>query len=256
MEKKCGLIIGGVGPDAGVAYQKIVTDKLGEHCKTDQEYPTTALITEPSMIGDRTAFLEERIDINPGDGAAKLVADYVRGFGKRYEKFIVSVPCNTFHALPIFERFIDECHAVEVEFGVSIEIVNLIQVTTEYIGLEFGNIKKVGLMSTTGTRKQRIYHKALEDIGFEIIEVSEAEQAELHETIYNKDWGIKGGGATSRAVSNFQNFAEVLKNNGAEIIILGCSEIPLVFEGSEFEGIPLVDPVEVMAQEICNKLLS
>jgi aspartate racemase len=255
MFQSYGVVIGGVGPEAGVAYKKKLVDGLGEHCKTDQEYPPTVLITEPSGIGDRTGFLEEKFLNNPGEGASQLVENFVRGFGERYKKFIISVPCNTFHSPPIFEKFLEGCTGVEGRYGVEIEVVNLIQVTAEHIGLELSNVKNIGLMSTTGTRQQKLYHRVLEDMGYNIIEVSEEQQAQLHETIYNKEWGIKGGGATAQAVSNFENYATILKQNGAEVIILGCSEIPLVFEGNNYSGIDLIDPVEVMANWVVQRLL-
>lgn len=256
MFKSYGVVIGGVGPDAGVAYKQKIVDKLGVHCKTDQEYPPTVLITEPGNIGDRTEFLKGSVLKNPGEGAGELVERFVQGFSDKYQKFIVSVPCNTFHSIAIFEKFLECCTGIEGKFGVQVEVVNLINVTAEYIGVELQDVKRIGLMSTSGTRNQRLYHNVLDSMSYKIVEVSEELQEELHETIYNKDWGIKGGGATKQAVTNFENYAKILKENGAEVIILGCSEIPLVFENNNFEGIPLIDPVEIMANQVSEKLLN
>ncbi len=53
-------------------------------------------------------------------------------------------------------------------------------------------------------------------------------QDELHESIYNRNWGIKAVNAVSKkARENFLKYSDILIKNGAEIIISGCTEIPL-----------------------------
>ena len=105
--------------------------------------------------------------------------------------------------------------------------------------------KRIGLMSTTGTRESRVYRDLLEPQGYEVLEVPSEMQPELHDTIYNQEWGIKAiSPITLQAVQNFRRYAATLKAMGAEAIILGCTEIPLALPDPEFDGIPLVDPVE------------
>ena len=100
-------------------------------------------------------------------------------------------------------------------------------------------------MSTTGTRESRVYRDLLEPQGYEVLEVPSEMQPELHDTIYNQEWGIKAvSPITLQAVQNFRRYAATLKAMGAEAIILGCTEIPLALPDPEFDGIPLVDPVE------------
>ena len=54
--------------------------------------------------------------------------------------------------------------------------------------------KRIGLMSTTGTRESRVYRDLLEPQGYEVLEVPAAAQVDVHETIYNQDWGINSRG--------------------------------------------------------------
>ena len=49
-------------------------------------------------------------------------------------------------------------------------------------------------------------------------------------------------------MENSRSYASALKGMGAEAIILGCTEIPLALPEPDFEGIPLVDPVEAAAR--------
>eukprot|EP01047_Picozoa_sp_COSAG01_P034139 COSAG01_NODE_2548_length_7465_cov_15.046294_8_plen_90_part_00 len=46
----------------------------------------------------------------------------------------------------------------------------------------------------------------------------------------------------------FRGFAGALKQKGADVIILGCTEIPLALPEPEYDGVPLVDPVEAVAR--------
>jgi len=120
--------------------------------------------------------------------------------------------------------------------------------------LEFRS-KKIGLMSTTGTREVGVYRKIFEPLGFEIVEVPEENQDELHDTIYNKKFGIKtkNSPVTPRARENFEKYLGILKKSGAEAVILGCTEIPLALPEKEFDGVPLVDPMFALARALVRE---
>lgn len=49
-------------------------------------------------------------------------------------------------------------------------------------------------------------------------------------------------------MSAFRSFAGVLKQKGADVIILGCTEIPLALPEPKYDDVPLVDPVEAVAR--------
>ncbi len=63
--------------------------------------------------------------------------------------------------------------------------------TVQFIKKIFPGAGKIGLLSTTGTRKAGVYNHVLEPLGFNIIEIPGNMQDELHDSIYNKEWGIK-----------------------------------------------------------------
>jgi aspartate racemase len=127
----------------------------------------------------------------------------------------------------------------------------MIEETGKYIHENFSGFKKIGLMSTTGTRNAGVYHALLNPLGFEIIEVDEKNQDALHDTIYNLEWGIKAVSPVSeKAREKFENYALELIKKGAEALILGCTEIPLALSGKTFRAIPLIDPVYVLARAL------
>jgi len=85
--------------------------------------------------------------------------------------------------------------------------------TGNFITENYLDIKKIGLMNTAGTRQVKIYNSILEPRGFEIIEVDESIQSELHNTIYNTEWGIKAvNPVTPQARENGQKYAHTLQS--------------------------------------------
>jgi aspartate racemase len=104
-------------------------------------------------------------------------------------------------------------------------------------------------MSTTGTRRSRVWHELLESAGYDIVEVEESVQPELHETIYHPEWGLKAvSPASETACGRFANYADALISDGADVLVLGCTEIPLALPGLRFRNTPLVDPVLALAR--------
>eukprot|EP00658_Telonema_sp_P-2_P058709 TRINITY_DN4723_c0_g1_i8.p1 TRINITY_DN4723_c0_g1~~TRINITY_DN4723_c0_g1_i8.p1 ORF type:complete len:339 (-),score=74.47 TRINITY_DN4723_c0_g1_i8:399-1415(-) len=95
-----------------------------------------------------------------------------------------------------------------------------------------------------------------QDYGYDCLYVPEDRQADLHDTIYNKEWGIKAiFPVTKQARQNFLGFAHYLVKQGAEAIILGCTEIPLALPESMFPGtmVVMVDPVMALARALIRE---
>ena len=90
---------------------------------------------------------------------------------------------------------------------------------------------------------------------FEPIYVSDDIQSKVHDVIYNPIWGIK---ATSSPVSSeakdiLEEAIESLIKKNVELILLGCTEIPLAFNGMRIykeTNIPLFDPIHSLAKSL------
>ena len=79
----------------------------------------------------------------------------------------------------------------------------------------------------------------------------EADQAGLHDAIYNPEWGVKAvSPVTPRAREAFLHYAGMLVDMGADAIILGCTEIPLALPEMYLRGVPLVNPVLALARAL------
>lgn len=250
MNEKLIIIGGGVGPMAGVELHK----KIIENTKTsgkDQNHIQVWHLSRSYDIPDRTEFLSGQIKTNPAEGMARtfLLATEFLKIEKRIA--VGGITCNTFHSPRIFNRFLE----ILGEADVNIKILNMIELTGKYIKENFSGLSKIGLMSTTGTRKTLVYQQILETFGFEIVQLPEKEQDALHDTIYNPEWGIKAvSPVTKKARKRFLNYTNELTEKNVDAIILGCTEIPLALPEKEINGIPLIDPVYVLARELIKNV--
>lgn len=241
-------IVGGVGPFAGVdLLKKIFDNTLAEN---DQEYPNTVLLSMSSIIGDRTEYLEGRLKMNPG-----IAITEVLGKLENIGVTVAGIPCNTAHSKEIFDLIID----IMKEKNISIKLVNMIEETVFFISKKYPNISKVGVLSTTGTYKSEVYKRSLLTNGFEVILPSfEMQENIIHPAIYHPVYGIKSTSNTihPKAKENLLQGVSYLKKQGAEAVILGCTEIPLAITEEKTNELIIIDPTKILARSLINESTS
>jgi aspartate racemase len=215
---------------------------------TDQSFLPTLHLSVPEVISARTEFLlnektadgEERK--NPGEAVGELirVAQMAAAAMSPNGEFACIIPCNTFHASPIY----DAC----VHASGGIRPVHLIKCAVDHIRQTFPKVQRVGVLCAPATRSLRLFHDLLEEHDYIVCEVSEEEQLELNDTIYNETQGIKAVGKTDWSTKRMETYAQTcVEQHGAQVIIMGCSEIPLVLQTC---SVPLVDPLVSGAREL------
>ncbi len=134
--------------------------------------------------------------------------------------------------------------------SISIPFLHIAEAT----GLEITNrnIKKVGLLGTKFTMEKDFYKEVLADkYGIEVIIPNEQEREKVHGIIYGElvHGQIK---ADSREV--YKGIIENLEKNGAEGVILGCTEIPLLISDSDV-NIPIFDTTKIHAEKAVEWIL-
>jgi len=222
MEEKTLGVLGGMGPEATVYFMgKIIELTPAER---DQDHIRMIVVNDPK-IPDRTSAImesgESPVPVLIRD--AKLLEDSGAD--------LIAVPCNTFF-------FFYE----EVQRAVSIPIIHMIEETAK--ALEEAGIKKAGIVATKGTLKTRLYHNSLGRRGIQLIEATDADG--IMRAIYNIKAGRKGG-AKQKFLESFRE----LRKKGAEVVIAGCTEIPLVISKEEFQ---YVDPMEIVAKIVIREV--
>ncbi|MEN8640702.1 aspartate/glutamate racemase family protein [Pseudomonas sichuanensis] len=225
-------IVGGVGPAATVDFMgKVVKNTPAGR---DQDHIRMVVEHNP-QIPDRTANLL-RQEMDP------TVAMYATC--KRLEcegAKAIAIPCNTAHAY--VERIQGHLH---------IPIINMLTQTIEFIGQAYGNTCKVGLLATSGTLQSRVYHAAAERVGLNLMVPDEAAQALVMRAIYGEQ-GVKAGHTTGQCKDDLLTAAAQLVEQGARVLILGCTELPLILPMADdfpigTARVALVDPTNVLAQ--------
>ena len=222
-------VIGGVGPMATVYYMQRVIEMTKAGC--DQEH-INMLVFNDCDIPDRTAFITEKSPDNP---LPVMVED-----AKRLEaagcEFVV-IPCNTAH------YFYDE-----LEQAVKIPVVNIVEETIRYAKARVQDLSCVGIMATTGTIVTGTYQKYAERAGLTAVLPDEAGQQALMRIIYD---GVKAGRPVSRA--EFDAVADGLRAQGAQCLILGCTELSVLKRDLAIDDPDVLDSIDVLASETVRR---
>lgn len=255
--EKVIVIGGGVGPMAGVAlHAKIVENTLTDG--TDQTHLSVHHYSCSAGVPDRTAYLLAlaRGEAPSGDPAAGMAAVFEAAARALDGRLAVGgVPCNTFHAPAIFDRFAAEARAR----APGIKIVHMLEETIWLLDARLAGGGRraetaVGVLSTTGTRRSGVYDELLSRSGYRAMYVPENEQETLHAAIYDPSWGIKAVSPVSaRATGIVEAMAAGLVRAGAVAVILACTELPLALPGTVLDGAPLVDPVLALARALIRE---
>ena len=145
--------------------------------------------------------------------------------------FLVMV-CNTAHAF-----------ADAIEEATSIPFISIIDESVREIEAVCPSAQKVGLMATDGCIETGIYQRAVEASGRQAVVPDGDELSELMDLIHAVKAGDKSAGITAA----MESVANKLVGKGADVLIAGCTEIPIVFEGKGF-SVPVVASTNVLAQ--------
>ncbi|AKJ42619.1 aspartate/glutamate racemase family protein [Pragia fontium] len=126
--------------------------------------------------------------------------------------------------------------------SVSIPLCHIADATADVIKQD--GIKTVGLLGTRFTMEQDFYKGRLsENHGIKVIVPDEADREIVHRVIYQELCLGKIDAASRR---EFQRIMQKLASQGAEGIILGCTEIGLLVS-AEDASVPLYDTAEIHA---------
>jgi aspartate racemase len=125
--------------------------------------------------------------------------------------------------------------ADRVEKEVGLPIIHIASATATEI--EKAGLKKVGLLGTKFTMELDFFKSKLIDKGIEAIIPNDNDREFVHKTIFDE---LGKGIVTEQTKQRYLEIITDLINNGAEGIILGCTEIPLVIQQSDV-SVPIFD---------------
>ena len=215
-------IIGGMGPLATYDLAEKILDNTVASCDQDN---IPVIIDCNTRIADRTAaILHGGADPRPE----------MKKSAKRLEEAgadVLVMACNTAH------YFYDS-----VCEDIGVPVLHMPRLTAQLL-LSKG-VKKAGVLATDGTCQSGVYGDALEKEGIEPIYPSQEKQKIIMSLIYDY---VKAGRMDFSDLDIDAVISE-MKEKGAEILILGCTELPVAFGIIGDKGLPAVDPTDVLAR--------
>lgn len=221
--KTIGLI-GGMSWESSLEYYRIINETVKE--KLGKLHSAKSLMF--SVDFDEIQHLQHIGDWNT---LTKIMVDAADRLEKGGADFIV-ICTNTMH------RMVND-----IENNVKIPVIHIADATAKKI--KEGKIKKVGLLGTKFTMEQDFYKGRLAtNHGIDVIIPNDDERNTVHSIIYNE---LCQGQIKQPSKEQYIKIIEKLKSNGAEGVILGCTEIPLLIK-QEDVSIPIFDTTKIHAE--------
>lgn len=216
-------IIGGMGPLATADLYLKITN-MTEAAK-DQDHVHIVIDSNPK-IPDRTAYI-----LGEGESPLPEIVNSIRRLEAAGCDFLI-MPCNTAH------------HIIEeIEATTRIPFINMMEETAKFVANSFtGQI--AGVLATDGTCRSGAYERYFEKHGIQVV-IPEQHQPEVMELIYK---GVKSG-VLDMSLAGIEAAIEEMKEKGATVFILGCTELSAVSHRIRTLGDNFVDPLEVLAME-------
>ena len=140
--------------------------------------------------------------------------------------------------------------SIEIEQTVKIPLIHVAKEVANEIARH--NIKKVGLLGTKYTMQLPFYKEMLERTNIEVIIPEKVNIKQVDDFIYSE---LAKGIYTPTTKTYFTDVINQLKLKGAEGIILGCTEIPILLKDEKLP-IPVFDTTRIHCQAAIDFVLS
>jgi len=165
------------------------------------------------------------------EASGRMMAAAARSVAAAGADFIV-LCTNTMHKV-----------AGDIETAVDIELLHIADPTAAAI--RAAGCTTVGLLGTRFTMEQAFYRERLREHGLEVLTPEEADRAIVHRIIYEE---LCLGRIEPDSRAEYRRIMERLVAQGAEAIILGCTEITLLVNGYD-ATVPLFDTTAIHARQ-------
>ena len=116
------------------------------------------------------------------------------------------------------------------------------------LAIKTKGLKKVGLLGTRETMELDFYKKRLSKLGIEVITPDKPEREFIHYSIMHE---LLKDNFNEETKMGFISIMNKLKEQGAEGMILGCTEIPLLIKQNDFD-LPLFSTLEIHVEAIVD----
>lgn len=223
-------ILGGMGPLATAEFYRRLIEATP--VTTDQDHVPVIIDADP-RVPDRTAALRGQ-----GEDPTPWL---IRGAGRLVSAgaSVIAVPCNTAHAfLPA------------VRARVSVPILDMIAETAGMAVTRHAGARCAGLLATRGTIESRLYHDAFARHGLTVLVPDDRIQLRGVDAAIAL---VKSGRGFDRAAALLRDVSRGLRDLGAELLVAGCTEIPVVLR-AELVELPLLDSTQILVDALLREV--
>ena len=219
--KTIGLI-GGMSWESTITYYKIINKVTKE--KLGGFHSSKCILYSVDFH-----IIEEYQSLGEWEKSGELLAEAALSLEKAGADFII-ICTNTMH------KVIDI-----IQSKISIPILHIAEATASVLVKR--GIKKVALLGTKYTMQQDFYKSKLMEAGLEVIIPDEEDTTLINNTIFQE---LCLGIISLKSKNEFLRIIHSLAEEGAEGIILGCTEIGLLVEQQD-TSVPLFDTTLIHA---------
>jgi aspartate racemase len=216
-------VIGGLGPEATLDfYAKILKNTPA---KKDQDHIHLVIESNPKTPNRNDAIA------GLGPSPAPALAEMARSLERAGADFVV-MACNTAHA-----------YEPDIRAALTIPFVSLIAEVVDEVKSTHPQTRRVGILATQGSRDANIFRPSFASLGIDVLQLDEASQKRFMKILYQ----IKSGERSSKIRADMRQLGEKLIAMGADVLIAGCTEVPLVLRDGD-NSKSLIDSTDVLAR--------
>jgi aspartate racemase len=220
-------VLGGMGPEATADFfHKIIRNT---QAAGDQDHLRVIIDSNPK-IPDRTPAM-----LGSGESPLPMMIETAKNLERAGAHFIV-MPCVSAH---YFIQGLRE--------GTGIPVISIIDEVAGELERHHPGVERAGLIATSGTVTAGLFQDRLGEIGAEALVAPPDDQEVLvMSAIYGKS-GIKAGFISLENKGKILTVSKSLIERGAQAIIGGCTEVPLVVGGGDIT-VPFLDSLDILAR--------
>ena len=220
MHKPVLGVLGGVGPLATAYFMELVIKKTPASC--DQDNIPMIVFNDP-QIPDRTAYILDGGNPNPLPEMTRVVL-----WLERAGADFIAIPCNTAHYF--YEQIAESA---------TVPVLNIMRETTARIVEMHGEHATIGLLATDGTLSSGVFQSYLSDAGLSVM-------APIYDRVKRN---------LPYDPTAFLDLARRMHENGCDAVIVGCTELSVVYQDLTHKPDYLIDSMDVLADRCVSYYL-
>lgn len=218
-------VLGGMGPEATILLQQRLLAAVD--AKDDSDH-IPLLIDMNSQVPSRIDFLLRGGPVDP----SPVLASMAKGL-EVSGATALAMPCNTAHLF-----------AQQIEQAVNIPLLNMVQLAAKKVAETVGAGGKVGVLASPATKDTKLFERAFSPYGVTCI--FPQDQTKMLRLIQS----IKADGTSKLVCEGLVDAGRECIEAGATALLVGCSEFSMIADAATSCGLPVIDTVDLLVDEM------